>query len=65
MTAKLSLRFTYPGKIVGDVHWPTLLAYIKLSVGKFTESSKVQNFFLTVWLRDSFNELHFRMFLFL
>lgn len=65
MTAKLSLRFTYPGNIAGDVLWPTLLAYIKLSVGKFTESIRVQNIFLKVWLRDSFNELHFRMFLFL
>ena len=55
MTAKLSLRFTYPGKIVGDVHWPTLLAYVKLSVGKFTESIRVQNIFFN----SNFGEFYF------
>lgn len=46
MNANVSLRFTYPGKIVGDVLWPTLLAYIKLSVGKFTESIRVHNIYI-------------------
>jgi hypothetical protein len=46
MAANISLRFTYPGKIVGDPGWPTsYLTCRKLSAGTFTESIRVQNIF--------------------